>query len=378
MRRLNVTPRNQWQKKFEELGFSFHTLDGLYWDEGVCYEFTSREIDHLERVTDRLNEMCLEAVEHIFQKNLLAKIGIPEKFASYLQNSWENDERSVYGRFDFVYDGRSEPRLLEYNADTPTSLLESSVAQWVWLEEVFPRCDQFNSIHEKLIGAFGDVRGALPSGQPFYFSCIKDHEEDLGTVEYMRDTALQAGLDARHIFIEDIGFSEETGLFCDLEENPIRFMFKLYPWEWLLNEDFGARVLGRAIRLFEPPWKMVLSNKGILAVLWEMFPGQPNLLPCAFDPSRLENAYVRKPLFSREGANITFYETGKPTFDTGGNYGAEGFIYQEMKVPPCFEGNYPVIGSWIVNGLPAGIGIREDRSPVTRNTSRFVPHFFKP
>lgn len=339
---------------------------------------TGQEIDHLERVTGLLNEMCLEAVEHIFKKDLLAKIGLPQKLSDYVKNSWDSDETSVYGRFDFIYDGQSEPKLLEYNADTPTSLLESSVAQWVWLEEVFPECDQFNSIHEKLISAFQDIRATLPANQSLYFSCIKDHEEDFGTLEYMRDTALQAGLDARHIFVEDIGYSEETGLFYDLEETPIRFMFKLYPWEWLLNDEFGEKVLRRTIRLFEPPWKMLLSNKGILAVLWEMFPGHPNLLPCAFDSSVFRNQYVRKPLFSREGANITFYDGGQCLGDTGGTYGSEGYIYQETRLPPRFEGNYAVIGSWIVNGRPAGICIREDDTPITKNTSRFVPHFFKP
>jgi glutathionylspermidine synthase len=35
-----------------------------------------------------------------------------------------------------------------------------------------------------------------------------------------------------------------------------------------------------------------------------------------------------------------------------------------------------VIGSWIVGEEPAGIGMREDSTPITKNTSRFVPHHF--
>ena len=53
----------------------------------------------------------------------------------------------------YPYDGKAPPRLLEYNADTPTALLEASVAQWFWLQDCFPTADQFNSIHERLIDA---------------------------------------------------------------------------------------------------------------------------------------------------------------------------------------------------------------------------------
>lgn len=66
----------------------------------------------------------------------------------------------------------------------------------------------------------------------------------------------------------------------------------------------------------------------------------------------------------------------KATFSTEGTYGKEGFVYQQYCPLPSFDGNYPVIGSWIVDGKPAGIGIREDDTPVTKNTSRFVPHYF--
>ncbi len=377
VKRLTVNPRSRWQEKFEEFGFSFHSMDGLYWNEGICYEFSSEEIDHLEKVTATLHEMCAEAVGHVVENDLFPKMGIPDTFGEFVRRSWERDDRSLYGRFDLSYDGQAEPKLLEYNADTPTSLFESSIAQWIWIEEMFPHEDQFNSIHEKLLDAFSQVRGDIPLSTPFYFSCVKYHEEDFLTTEYMRDIALQAGLDARHIFVEDIGYSDETQAFYDLGNNEIEFIFKLYPWEWVMADEFGKHVLQDGLRMYEPPWKMVLSNKAILPILWGMFEGHPNLLPSYFEPEKCGNSYVKKPLLSREGANIAYYQGGRCLEDTEGSYGAEGFIYQKAQQLPCFEGNYAVVGSWVINGLAAGIGIREDTSPVTKNTSTFVPHYFK-
>jgi glutathionylspermidine synthase len=376
VKRRTVNTRSGWQEKFDEFGFSFHSMDGLYWNEGVCYEFAGEDIDRLEKVTAALHEMCIEAVDHVVEKNLFPKMGIPDTVGEFISRSWQRDDRSLYGRFDLSYDGLTEPKLLEYNADTPTSLFESSIAQWIWIEEMFPRDDQFNSIHEKLLDAFSQIRGDLPLSMPVYFSCVKDHEEDFVTTEYMRDVATQAGLDARHIFIEDIGYRDDTEAFCDLDNDEISFMFKLYPWEWVIADEFGRHVLKEKVRMYEPPWKMVLSNKAVLPILWEMFEGHPNLLPSYFEPDKCGSSYVKKPLFSREGSNISYFEDGHCVEDTEGSYGAEGFIYQKAQRLPCFDGNYAVVGSWVINGLPAGIGIREDASPVTKNTSTFVPHYF--
>lgn len=377
MKRVSIKPRPKWNERLEEIGFSFHSVGGVYWNESACYEFTADEIDHIESVTETLHDMCLKAVDYVIYKNLFSHLGIKESVESLVRTSWEKKDRSVYGRFDLCYDGKNEPRLLEYNADTPTSLLEASIAQWVWLQDVFPGYDQFNSIHEKLIEAFKEVKRDLIFDDSLYFTCLKNHEEDFITTEYMRDVALQCGLDARHIFIEDIGYAAETGKFYDSGEREINILFKLYPWEWLLS-DFERGLDGEKIRLIEPAWKIILSNKGILPILWEMYPDHPNLLSCHYDPSKLKTEYIRKPLLSREGANISLVDKIKGVLEISeGTYGREGFVYQEAKLPPCFDDNYPVIGSWIVNGQPAGIGIREDNTPITKNTSRFVPHYFR-
>ncbi|MFZ5761102.1 MAG: glutathionylspermidine synthase family protein [Thermodesulfobacteriota bacterium] len=379
MKQLTVAVRDRWQERSDEMGFSFHSMDGLYWREGACYEFTSAEIDYLDDVTLALHGMCLEAVEYVLCHDLLARLAIPPQWHDLIRHSWARRDLSLYGRFDLAYDGTDEAKLIEYNADTPTSLFESSIAQWIWLEDLFPAADQFNSIHEKLLPAFTRIKNGMTPDAIMHFTCVRDHDEDRVTVEYLRDVAAQAGIDARHLFIEDIGYSEQEGRFADLDNLPIDALFKLYPWEWLMADEFGAYLPAEPIRLIiEPPWKAVLASKGILAILWEMFPGHPNLLAASLSPLVGVARSVRKPLFSREGANIALLAGTDIIQETGGTYGKEGYVFQEYRELPRFGANYTLIGSWIIDNQPAGIGIREDTTPITKNSSTFVPHFFRP
>ena len=206
---------------------------------------------------------------------------------------------------------------------------------------------------------------------------MTESTEDSGTLAYLEDTATQAGLSTTLIDIEDIGLAED-GRFVDLDNRAIEFIFKLYPWEWMFRDEFGAQIAKAPTRWIEPPWKAILSNKGILPLLWEMFPGHPNLLPAYFeddpDAAKLGTSFVRKPLFSREGANVALVSAGTTLVAQEGPYGAEGYIRQAFAPLPNFSGQYPVIGSWLVDHTPCGMSIREDENPITGNTSRFLPH----
>jgi glutathionylspermidine synthase len=372
MKRCRSRERPDWREKFAALGFTFHSADGGYWDESACYRFDSAEIDEIEAATQELQRLALAAVKHIVAEGKFAELQIPSEFASMIEHAWLGNAPSLYGRFDLAYDGRHPPKLLEYNADTPTSLIEAAVAQWQWLEEM-AHPDQFNSLHEKIIERWRVLAGTWPPGTAVHFSCLKDNEEDRITVEYLRDTATQAGLATLFVHVEDLGWNGAS--FVDLEDRALAAWFKLYPWEWLMRESFGAHLPAAALAIIEPPWKALLSNKAILAVLWELFPDHPNLLPAYFNADYLGASFITKPFFSREGANVTFAGSADE-IKTGGPYGAEGLVYQARADVPDFDGHYPVIGAWVVGDEPAGIGIREDVTPITTNASRFVPHYF--
>ncbi len=372
MKRHVCEPRSDWRAKVESVGLTYHSHEaGPYWDESACYELSAADVLALESAANTLHALCIEAAEAVIENAWWTRLGIPAIAVPAILNSWERDDFSLYGRFDLAYDGIAPPKMLEYNADTPTALVEASVAQWFWLQETRPDADQFNSIHEWLIEAWRRF-----SGGTIHFSSIKDHPEDEMTVLYLRDTCEQAGVRTKPVFIEDIGWDANAKRFVDLTGDVIERSFKLYPWEWLWHEEFGSHLTSDNVRFIEPAWKMLLSNKGLLPILWELFPDHPNLLPAHETSAPLGDCYIRKPKLSREGANVTWVERGVTLEESGGDYGEEGFVFQAVAHMPEFDGNRPVFGVWMVDHEAAGLGIREDTRRITGNLSRFVPHFF--
>ncbi len=387
MKRITVSPRQDWVEKVESLGFTFHSLDNLYWDESVAYEFSMGEILKLEQATNQLHEMCLEAIQHIIDKDLFARFGITDEVKALILQSWDDDLPSIYGRFDFGYNP-NEPadrqiKLLEYNADTPTSLFEAGVVQWHWLQDFNSNFDQFNSVHEKLIAYWKYLIPYLKKSGTLHFACLGENIEDLTTTEYLRDTAIQAGIETKLLFMEQIGFEPESGIYFDMDDVQIDNMFKLYPWEWLNIEEFAEGLFNNPESpcFIEPAWKQLLSNKMILVILWEMFPYHPLLLPAYETQTPLADVskdYISKPTLGREGSNMSIIKQGKVIESTDGIYEENKMVFQQLFTIPGFEGNYPVIGSWVIGGEAAGMGIRETNSLITNNTSRFVPHYIKP
>lgn len=382
MKRITVAPRPDWQSEMARIGFNYHSIDGNYWQEDACYVFTESQIDLLEDATNTLHHMYVQAVAHVVKTGDYARLGIDDIAAKQIEDSFGRQVPSLYGRFDLCFDGINPPKLYEYNADTPTALFEASVAQWYWLQAqggILRGADQFNNIHERLLVEFESLKPML-GYDTLYLTAVSDSIEDLTTTQYLQDVAIQAGLQTDYIDIGNIGYRMSDGQFTDLNDNIIRHLFKLYPWEWLLAEEFGQHIASSNIHLIESAYKLLMSNKALLTVLWEMFPNHPNLLAASLNPNDISTNVVKKPFFSREGANISLTHANQ-TLSTHGQYGQEGYVYQESKPLPKFSNNqgqdvFAVIGSWIVGHSAAGIGIREDSTLITKDTSLFVPHAF--
>lgn len=391
MFRIACKEREYWESMAEEFGFKFHTMYGeKYWDESAYYQFSLSQIEQgLEQPTEEIHQMCLAVVEKVIQSDhYLKKFAIPEQYWAFIRQSWENGDPSLYSRLDFAYDGKGHAKLYENNADTPTSIYESAFWQWLWLEnkvdngDLARQADQFNSVQEKLVNRFIELH-ALNPGRVLHFSCCKDTEEDRGTVQYLEDCAKAAGIETKFVYIEDIGIDKNKE-FTDLDNHVITWMFKLYPWEFMFEDEFGELLGKQNIRWLEPPWKAILSNKALLPMLWKMFPNHPNLLPAYFEDELeqvpIGSELVKKPIFSREGANISFTDHKgdllecKETIHSSGPYGEEGYIYQKRYDLPLFENNYTLIGSWLIDDMAAGISIREDSSAITQDMSRYLPH----
>lgn len=372
MKRIAINPRNNWQEKVQNLGFGFHAD---YWNEKAYYQFSMEEVNQIEQATTELQEMCLKAVDYVIENRLYDKFHIPKYLIQHIEDSWNNDALSLYGRFDLAFNN-GELKMLEYNADTPTSIFEAAIIQWYWLQEVDEKQDQYNRMHEALIEQWQYLKPAL-KGDCLYFACVEENLEDYTTVHYLMDCATQAGIFCRFIFVEDIGWDNERKLFVDTCENPIESIFKLYPWEWMAHEEFGECIIECETTWIEPSWKMILSNKAILPILWQLFPDSKYLLPAYFEKPESMNSFAKKPILSREGANVELVKDNETLERTEGEYGEEGYIYQQYTTLGTEDGNHFIIGSWVIGGQAVGMGIRESDNLITNNTSRIVPHLIK-
>lgn len=390
MRRERSTPRPGWEKTVAEQGLCYGTpgrghggVKRPYWDESVHYVFEMDEILALEADVELLHSMSLAAVDHVVTTERYQDFGLPEWSWEGVGASWKRSDPHLYGRFDLRYDGSGPAKLLEYNADTPTSLLEAAILQWHWLKDTFPDDDQWNSLHEQLVTRWGEIKAQLPGSElHFTWSGADATGEDHVTTAYLQETAAEAGVDTVGLAIEDLGWEPAMDRFVDLAEEQIAALVKLYPWEWILSDDFGkhaVRSLPQTMWI-EPLWKTLLSNKALLAVLWELYPGHPNLLPAFLDEPGMLTEYVRKPRLGREGANIQVVAPGYEV-ETAGVYGdpasgglGGGWVFQMFDPLPEFDGFRPALGAWIVGDNAAGLGIRETAGLITDDGAAFVPH----
>ncbi len=383
MQRIGLPERPDWRDKAAAVGFGFHTLYGEpYWVDAAAYSFTLEEIEgSIEPAAEALHALCLELVDSVVDDEAaLARLHIPPAQFDLVRDSWRAGDRHLYGRFDLAWSGEGDPKLLEYNADTPTSIFEAAFFQHNWLIDQVEAgalpddTDQFNWLQESLVEAFGE----WDADRIFHFACATANEEDTGTTRYLMDCAVQAGHRVELIDVSDIGV-DAHGRFTDTDDRTIDRCFKLYPWEDMVREPFADHL--RPGVFVEPPWKMLLSNKAVLPMLWERHSGHPNLLP-AFaegDPAAAElTSFVVKPVFSREGENIALTLDGREVEVAGGDYGDEPRIVQAYM--PLFragtgdDDRHAVLGAWMIGDRAAGLGVREDASLITRDTSRFVPH----
>ncbi|MEN2747993.1 glutathionylspermidine synthase family protein [Sphingomonas sp. T9W2] len=384
MERRAVAPRPDWRATAERMGFTFHHQDGQkYWEEEAWYAFSLDEVEQgIEAPSAELHAMCRDLVDEVIgSEALMHRLAIPDDMRDVVAASWKAHAPSLYGRFDFAFDGSGPAKLLEYNADTPTSIFETALFQWQWLEDritdgTLPaEADQYNRLHDALVERFGAL---FTKGSTVHFASVDDHVEDRQTVRYLEDVARQAGLDPAFVAIDRIGVDGD-GAFVDGDDVLIAALFKLYPWEDMLREPYAKQLAATKTLFLEPAWKALLSNKGILPLLWQRHSGHPNLLPAAFadDGAALAEigaAYVRKPIFSREGWDIELVDGGATARGPDGGYGEEGHVVQALARLPVYDGNHAVVGSWIVGDEAVALSVREDDGPITRDLARFVPH----
>lgn len=380
------------KEALDEIGFHWHTdIDNSDYVADSIVTVSPEEADAYYEAANELYDMYAEAGQYVIDNNLFHEIGVPYNLVDLIKASWENDVHwHLYSRFDFAGGIDSKQiKLLEFNADTPTALFETSVIQWALLKySQMHNSEQFNNIYEGLKNNFRriitlnedpELFDDRYEGWKILFSSARNSKEEENTVRFLQQIAHEAGWTTGFCYLDDVGFDENHGIFDEDGVN-YEFWFKLYPWEDIaINEPDLTMKLTNIIKnqkaiILNPAYSVMYHSKGMLKILKELYPDSPYLLDTSFEP--MQNIkYVEKKMLSREGQNVKIVESnGEISHQTSGEYSAIKSVYQEfVELPKDENGAHYQAGVFFAyEGI--GLGYRKG-GVVLDNMSKFVGHY---
>ena len=377
----------------ESLGFVWHTdSDETSYISDELVVISETEAQAYYEASNELYDMFVEAAEHVIENDLFHEIGIPFNLVEMIKESWESDVHwHLYGRFDLTggIDGKAI-KLLEFNADTPTALFETAIIQWAMLKQNnLEEESQFNAIYESLVDNFKrlvtleeDVSTFEEryDGWNFLFTSVKGNAEEENTVKLLQHIATEAGFETEFAYIDDIEFSNEEGIVYN-DEN-YELWFKLIPWEDIaLEESDLAMLLTNIIKnqkaiIFNPAYTLLFQSKGLLKILWDLYPDHPLLLESTFEPLEGQKQ-VKKPIFGREGGNVTIIDNaGNDIESVEGDYENHKMVYQAYTELATDAQGLSYQAGVFYAYESCGLGFRKG-GKILDNMSKFVGHIVK-
>jgi len=376
--------------KLEELGFTWHTdSDGTKYVSDELVVISQEKAEAYYETANTLYDMYVQAAEYVIDNNLFFELGIPFNLIDVIKKSWENDVHwHIYGRFDLAggIDAK-EIKLIEFNADTPTSLFESALLQWAILK--YNNMDeekQFNNVYEaisdnfkRLITLFNDTDkfDAMYDGWKILFSSVEGNDEEEATTKLLQQMATDAGFVTHFDFLQNVSF-DKNGIY-DMQENQYEYWFKLYPWEDMATDEpeltttVTNLMQNQKAIILNPAYTLLFQSKGMMKILCDLFPDSPYLLKTSFEP--LDGVkQVEKPVFGREGANTKIIESdGTVSTQTDGPYDNYKKVYQEfVEFPTDIQSAKYQAGIFFAYEA-CGLGYRKGGN-ILDNMSKFVGH----
>ncbi|OHD90504.1 glutathionylspermidine synthase family protein [Sulfuricurvum sp. RIFCSPLOWO2_12_FULL_43_24] len=380
-------------RTLEEFGFGWHTdNDESKYIANELVVVTDAEAEAYYEAVNELYDMYTSAAQHVIDNNLFFDLGIPFNLIEAIKKSWENDVHwHLYGRFDLSGGINGTPiKLIEFNADTPTSLFETAILQWALLKHNgMDEERQFNNIYEafsdnfrRLVTLFDDPSDFEKhyDGWKILFSSISGNIEEEQTVRLLQQMAIDAGFETSFEPLGGVKFDDE-GIY-DRAEEPYEYWFKLYPWEDIAIEEpelatqLTTIMNNQKAIILNPAYTLLFQSKGMMKILCDLFPDSPYLLKTSFEPLK-GVAHVEKRMFGREGANVRIMDASGTVIEANdGPYGNFKPIYQEyVEFPKDSQGNCYQAGVFFAYEA-CGLGFRRG-GKILGNMSKFVGHVLR-
>lgn len=384
--KINGLPANI----FQQLGWDFLISEEI--GEYIINELvlvSAAERDAYYEAANELYDMFVEAAQYVINNNLFDSLDIPANIIELIKYTWEDDRHlHLFGRFDFAGGLDGLPiKMLEFNADTPTSLPETAVIQWAQVRaNNLDEEKQFNFVYDALIDNFSRLLDANADLNPrLLVSTFKDAPEDDINVSILSEAAREAGFEVEFCYIDDVVFSEEDGIFVQHSENHYEkydFWFKLVPWESIAWEEpelldiLTKIVKNRKAVIINPAYTLLFQSKGLLKYLWDLYPNHPLLLKTTFEQPAHNLGYVRKAVLGREGSNVAIYDQlGDMVEATAGDYAEQKVVYQQYAKLNEDETPYHYQAGVFFAWEGCGLGFRRNASRIIDNAAHFVGHY---
>lgn len=377
----------------ESIGFGWHTdLDGSRYISNELVSITQDEAEAFYEATNELYDMYVAAAEYVINNDLFHELGIPFNLVDTIKASWENDVHwHLYGRFDLAGGVDGKPiKLIEFNADTPTSLFETAIIQWAMLK--FNNLDeaaQFNDVYEALVENFKRLVtleedtsrfDEYYEGWKILFSSIAGSVEDENTTRLLESAARDAGFECDFAFVDEVSFDDENGIFWNGQN--WEYWFKLIPWEMIaIDESDLALIIKNIIKnqkaiILNPAYTLLFQSKGIMKILWDLYPNHPLLLESSFEPLKSKKQ-VKKPFLAREGANVSIINSdGSIEIQNDGEYANGKFLYQEFADFAKDENGNSYQAGMFFAFEGCALGFRKGKD-IIDNYSKFVGHIIE-
>ena len=377
----------------ESIGFGWHTdLDGSRYISNELVSITQDEAEAFYEATNELYDMYVAAAEYVINNDLFHELGIPFNLVDIIKSSWENDVHwHLYGRFDLAGGIDGKPiKLIEFNADTPTSLFETAIIQWAMLK--FNNLDeaaQFNDVYEALVENFKRLItleedtskfDEYYEGWKILFSSIAGNVEDENTTRLLEAAARDAGFECDFAFASEVSFDDENGIFWNGQN--WEYWFKLIPWEMIaIDESDLALIIKNIIKnqkaiILNPAYTLLFQSKGIMKILWDLYPNHPLLLESSFEPLKGKKQ-VKKPFLAREGANVSIINSdGSIEIQNDGEYANGKFLYQEFADFAKDENGNSYQAGMFFAFEGCALGFRKGKD-IIDNYSKFVGHIIE-
>jgi glutathionylspermidine synthase len=359
--------------------------------QGDIIKVSQAEVDAYYNAANELYDMFVNAGQYIIDNNLFEELGIDERLIPIIKHTWENDNHwHLYGRFDIAggIDGNLI-KLIEFNADTATSIPECSIIQWAHLiHNELNEDQQFNNMFQCLISQFEMLKENNPDKEPAILFTYMDSKEDQKNVEFIAEAAKEAGFDVEFRTLPEIVFSDDEndgGVWVDYGDNRYTrfdFWFKLLPWEYIVEDEpqlldvLTKIVTNEQVVILNPAYTMLFQSKAILKILWDLYPNHPYLLETSYDKLQ-DKSYVEKVILGREGANVKIVDlSGDVVEEKDGDYGNYKKVYQEYVQLPVDDKNQSYQAGLFFAGEGAGLCFRRG-SKIINDTAQFVSHYIE-